>query len=101
MVDCTVAYWQITVHYQGIREIVQNAYLDGSSMLQKTSACRSITVAVEEMIIGLRIRKHVKLIALPKWVSFLKLCCSLVPEVEQDAIPFFGLSGRHETIPLL
>lgn len=101
MVDCTVAYWQITVHYQGIREIVQNAYLDGSSMLQKTSACHSITVAVKEMIIGLRLRKHVKLIALPKWVSFLKFCCSLVPEVEQDAIPFLDLAGRHETIPLL
>jgi hypothetical protein len=82
IVDCTLACWQITVHYQGIRGIVQNVYLIGSSMLQKTSACHSITVVVEEMIIGLRLRKHVKMIALPKWVSFLKFCCSLVPEVE-------------------
>jgi hypothetical protein len=70
MVDCSVAYWQIIVHYHQIREIVQNACLDGSSMLQKTSACHSITVVVEEILIGLRLRRHVKLIALPKWVSF-------------------------------
>lgn len=71
---CSLAEVEITVHYQGIREIVQNAYLDGSSMLQKTSACHSITVAVEEMIIGLRIRRHVKLIALPKWNKIYAYC---------------------------
>lgn len=65
-----VAYWQIIVHYRGIREIVLSAYLDGSSMLQKTSACHSITVGVKEIITGLRLRRHVKLIALLKWVSF-------------------------------
>jgi len=64
-----VAYWQIIVHYHGIREIVLNAYLDGSSMLQKTSACHSITVGVKEIITGLRLRRHVKLIARLKWVS--------------------------------
>lgn len=65
-----VAYWQIIVHYHGIREIVLSASLDGSSMHQKTSACHSITVVVKEMITGLRLRRHVKLIALLKWVSF-------------------------------
>lgn len=78
MVDCSVAYWQIIVHYHRIREIVQNACLDGSSMLRKTSACHSITVGVKEILIGLRLRRHVKLIALPKWVSFVRCCCSIL-----------------------
>jgi hypothetical protein len=84
-----VAYWQIIVHYHGIRGIVLNAYLDGSSMLQKTSACHSITVVVEEMVTGLKPRRHVKLIALLKWVSFLIVNCSLsvVPEVGWDVTP--------------
>jgi hypothetical protein len=77
MADFTVAYWQIIVHYHGIRETVQNACLDGSSMLQKTSACLSIIVVVKVMLIGLRLRRHVKLIVPPKWVSFCHWCCTL------------------------
>jgi len=71
---CSLAEVVIIVHYRGIREIVLSAYLDGSSMLQKTSACHSITVGVKEIITGLRLRRHVKLIALLKWNKICAYC---------------------------